>query len=73
MWVSELFYSVQGEGKLTGVPSYSIRLAGCNLRCTWCDTKYASWAPEGDHELRRRKSSRKLGGLPRGARGGDRW
>src|SRR5690606_35660694 len=49
MWVSELFYSVQGEGKLTGVPSVFIRLAGCNLRCTWCDTKYASWAPEGDH------------------------
>ena len=47
MWVSELFYSVQGEGELTGVPSVFVRLAGCNLRCTWCDTKYASWDPEG--------------------------
>ncbi len=47
MWVSEIFYSVQGEGELTGVPSVFIRLAGCNLRCTWCDTKYASWEPEG--------------------------
>lgn len=49
MWVSEHFYSIQGEGELTGVPSVFIRLAGCNLRCTWCDTKYASWEPEGTH------------------------
>jgi 7-carboxy-7-deazaguanine synthase len=32
---------------LTGVPSVFIRTSGCNLRCTWCDTKYASWYPEG--------------------------
>ncbi len=49
MWVSEIFYSVQGEGELVGVPSVFIRTAGCNLRCTWCDTKYASWEPEGAH------------------------
>ncbi len=48
MWLSEIFYSIQGEGTLTGVPSVFIRTAGCNLRCTWCDTKYASWEPEGD-------------------------
>lgn len=47
MRVSELFYSIQGEGELTGVPSVFVRLSGCNLRCTWCDTKYASWEPEG--------------------------
>lgn len=47
MWVSEIFYSLQGEGELTGVPSVFIRTAGCNLRCSWCDTKYASWEPEG--------------------------
>src|SRR5580700_10050331 len=48
MLVSEIFYSIQGEGELTGIPSVFVRTSGCNLRCTWCDTKYASWNPEGD-------------------------
>ncbi|MEA3187458.1 MAG: 7-carboxy-7-deazaguanine synthase [Chthoniobacter sp.] len=48
MLISEIFYSIQGEGELTGVPSVFVRTAGCNLRCTWCDTKYSSWSPEGD-------------------------
>jgi len=47
MRISEIFYSVQGEGELTGVPSVFVRTSGCNLRCTWCDTPYASWNPEG--------------------------
>ena len=47
MKIAELFYSLQGEGALVGVPSVFIRTSGCNLRCSWCDTPYTSWAPEG--------------------------
>ncbi len=47
MKIAELFYSVQGEGSLVGVPSFFIRTSGCNLRCAWCDTPYTSWNPEG--------------------------
>lgn len=45
--VAEIFRSVQGEGLLTGTDSVFLRTSGCNLRCVWCDTDYASWAPEG--------------------------
>jgi 7-carboxy-7-deazaguanine synthase len=48
MFVSETFTSIQGEGLLAGVPSHFIRTSGCNLRCRWCDTPYASWEPEGE-------------------------
>ena len=47
MRIAEIFHSIQGEGLLAGVPSIFIRTSGCNLRCHWCDTPYASWKLEG--------------------------
>ena len=50
MKINEIFYSIQGEGSLAGMPTTFIRLAGCHLRCKWCDTKYA-WSPDASKEL----------------------
>lgn len=41
MVISEIFKSIQGEGTRAGLPCIFVRLTGCNLRCTWCDTAYA--------------------------------
>jgi 7-carboxy-7-deazaguanine synthase len=39
--INEIFYDIEGEGKYQGFPCLFIRFTGCNLRCRWCDTKYA--------------------------------
>ena len=55
MKIAEIYNSLQGEGFLTAVESTFVRASGCNLRCWYCDTPYASWSPEGEdlsvHEI----------------------
>ena len=56
MKISELFYSIQGEGKRAGSPSFFIRTNYCNLRCKFsngnlCDTSYTSWFPDDKKNL----------------------
>ncbi|MBK8551924.1 MAG: 7-carboxy-7-deazaguanine synthase QueE [Ignavibacteria bacterium] len=56
MKISEIFYSIQGEGKRTGSPSFFIRTNHCNLRCKFsdgnlCDTSYTSWFPDDEKNM----------------------
>jgi 7-carboxy-7-deazaguanine synthase len=78
MRIAEIYASLQGEGLLAGTPSGFVRASGCNLRCHWCDTPFASWEPEGDdwpvprilEELATLDSSHTDGGLTRHTDGG---
>lgn len=51
MRVNEIFPSVQGEGFHTGVPAVFVRLAGCNRRCAFCDTDFASFTEMSENEI----------------------
>jgi len=46
MQITEIFRSIQGEGTRAGLPCIFVRLTGCNLRCTWCDTAYSFYGGE---------------------------
>jgi 7-carboxy-7-deazaguanine synthase len=63
MRIAEIFYSVQGEGRLIGIPSVFVRTSGCNLRCVWCDTPYTSWRPQGE-EWKINTITREVGKYP---------
>lgn len=51
MRVNEVFYSIQGEGVFTGTPAIFIRLAGCNLKCPFCDTKHEPYDVYSERDL----------------------
>ncbi len=51
MKVNELFYSLQGEGRFTGVPAVFVRFSGCNLKCPFCDTDHSSFSEMTEEQI----------------------
>ena len=51
MRINEIFYSLQGEGNFTGIPAVFIRFSGCNMRCSFCDTKHESFKEMTEEEI----------------------
>ena len=49
--INNIFYSLQGEGRNTGRAAVFIRFAGCNLRCSFCDTEFESYREMSDEEI----------------------
>lgn len=48
--INEIFYSIQGEAEFAGTPSIFIRLQGCEVGCSWCDTKH-TWEADAEHNV----------------------
>jgi 7-carboxy-7-deazaguanine synthase len=63
MWISEIFYSIQGEGPNLGKPAIFLRLSGCHLRCSWCDSKY-TWEMKSGKEMNTEEIVKELKKFP---------
>ena len=51
MRINEIFYSLQGEGFFTGMPAVFVRFSGCNLRCSFCDTRHEAYVQMSEEEI----------------------
>ena len=66
MQITEIYRSLQGESTYAGLPCVFVRLTGCNLRCSWCDTEYSFYGGEkmtSEQVLAKVKSLSAAGGL----------